>query len=258
LVPPDLRGWVDRVIGVVQRSLVPLLIIQLGAAVVSALISYTVLPDLGLTPTSGGLGSVATRGAQLPAPSVFDSTMSLIGLIILLGVTVLAQGASVFVAVRDAAGRRVSSEEALRFAARRAPALIGWGLFAGMLFAVGAMLIVPALYFAVVFGAALTGVVTIERGPLGRCFQLVNRRFWPTTGRMAIAIACALVYGQLAGYLVKVLSQPGSLNEALLGVLVSAPLGMGAVGVGVVTYAELRFHETGLVLTPTLAEELDR
>jgi hypothetical protein len=75
---------------------------------------------------------------------------------------------------------------------------------------------------------------------------------------MVIAIGCALVYAKLAGYLVSALSQPGSFNQALLGVLVSVPLGMGAVGVGVVTYAELRFHETGLVLTPTLAEELDR
>jgi hypothetical protein len=36
------------------------------------------------------------------------------------------------------------------------------------------------------------------------------------------------------------------------------PLGVAAVGVAVVTYAELRFHENGAVFTGTLAGELDR
>jgi len=38
LVPPDLRGWFERVIGVVRRSMIPLLIIQLGVAVISAVV----------------------------------------------------------------------------------------------------------------------------------------------------------------------------------------------------------------------------
>jgi hypothetical protein len=39
---------------------------------------------------------------------------------------------------------------------------------------------------------------------------------------------------------------------------VEIPLGMAAVGVAVVTYAELRFHERGEVFTSTLAAELVR
>jgi hypothetical protein len=57
---------------------------------------------------------------------------------------------------------------------------------------------------------------------------------------------------------IHVLSDPGSINEALLQLAISVPLGVAAVAVSVVTYAELRFHEDASVSTTRLAGELDR
>jgi hypothetical protein len=243
LVPPDLRGWVDRVIAVVRRSLVPLLVIQVGVAAISALVSFTMSPTL----------------AAPNDPTGFDSTLALLGLLIAIAVSVFAQGASVYVSVQDAAGHQPTSRETMRFAALRAPALIGWGLAAGMLMLFGLlMLVVPGLYLAIVFGAALAGVVTVERGGIARCFELVNARFWPTVGRMVLAVAAGAAYTVVSGFVVSALSTPGTFSEDVLQAFVQIPVGMVAVGVAVVTYAELRFHERGEVFTATLAAELNR
>jgi len=243
LVPPDLRGWFERVIGVVRRSMIPLLIIQLGVAVISAVVSFALSPAL----------------AADPDPSGFDSMLLLLGVMIAVAVGVVAQGASVYVAIRDAAGHQPTAEETMRFAAARAPALIGWGLAAFLLIVFGfLMLIAPGLYLALVFGAALAGVVTVERAGIPRCFELVNARFWPTLARMVLAVAVGLCYTLIAGFVVGALSTPDSFNEALLRALAEVPLGMATVGVAVVTYAELRFYERGDVFTSTLAAELVR
>src|SRR5215467_4684064 len=58
LVPADFDGWVKRVIGVIRRSLVPLLVIQAGVAVVS--LSYQLLVGDNTDPF--------TRRAQVSAP----------------------------------------------------------------------------------------------------------------------------------------------------------------------------------------------
>jgi hypothetical protein len=263
LIPPDLRGWYQRVVGVVRRSAMPLLIIQLAAGVLTALASYTVLPDLGLQPGVGASDLASVPGQ----PPVGDSAMNLVGLIVVLSVAVLAQGASVYVAIRDAAGRPVATEDTIRFAFERAPALLGWGMLAGLLLSVGLLgialsgpfviLAVPGFYLLVVFGATLSGVVVVERKPLGRCFELVGRRFPPTAGRLCLALGAAIAYGAVANYVVGVLSEPGSINEVLLHLVVSVPLGAAAVAVAVVTYAELRFHEDPSVSTPRLATELE-
>lgn len=263
LIPADLRGWFDRAVGVVRRSLIPLLAIQLGVAAVVGLISYLALAGLP-TPTGDGaglLGLPPAGGAAGPAaqPDPFGDPTALVGLLIMLCVTALGQCASVYVALKDAAGRPTSAEQALHFAIRRAPALIGWEFVAGLLMLCGlAMLFAPGLYLAVVFGAALVGVVVVERGTLVRCLQLVNARLWPTVGRMALVGVAVGIYGFLADFAVGALSSPGTFNAAMLQALISVPLGVAAVGVLLVTYGELRFHADTRVVTATLADELDR
>jgi len=240
-VPPDLRGWVERVCEVVRRSLVPLLLVQGCVAAVGAVLAYALPPPPDGVP-----------------PGDPRATLAALGLSIGLAVGVLAQGTSVYVAIQDAAGRPPTVRQALRFAAERAPALVGWGMVAALLTMLGCvLLIVPGLYLAVVFGASLAGVVTVERGTPARCFELVNARFWPTAGRMALAVAAGAAYTVVSGYVVRALSTPGSFDEAVLRAVAGVPLGMAAVGVAVVTYAELRFHERGEVFTGTLAAELD-
>ena len=264
LVPPDLRGWLDRVVGVVRRSLVPLLMIQLAVALVTGVVSYLALPTTAPVPTRPlAIGSIPPRGPSDPAGvaqlSGLDGFTAFVGLVVMIGVAALAQGTAMYVSVRDAAGQRVDTAEALRFALQRAPALLGWGLVAGALTVLGLlMLIVPGVYFAVVFGATLTGVVTVERAGIQRCFALVNRRLGPTFARMGLALLVVVAYSLVGDFVVHALSRAGSFQEALLQAVMSVPLGVAAVGVLVVTYAELHFHETGRVLTDTLAAELNR
>jgi hypothetical protein len=251
---------------VVRRSLIPLLVVQVAAAAASAVVSYALLPadpsGAGvplLDSVPGGPGTPVGPGAGAPAVSGFDGTLALVGMAILVAVGVFAQGASVFVAIRDAAGQPVTAAEAVRFATARAPALLGWGLAAGLLTGIGVVaLIVPGVYLAIVFGAALAGVVTVERRGIGRCFELVNARFAPTAGRMLLVASAGVTYVVVADWVVRVLSRPGSFHQAVLQAVVQIPLSLAAVGVAVVTYAELRFHERGEVFTATLAAELSR
>src|SRR5581483_6838750 len=193
LVPADLRGWAERVVGVARRSLVPLLTIQVGVGVVGMAISLAVSP---LLPAPGPVpGGAAQPGAQPGAqPDGAASLVAMLGLMAAVVIGILAQSGSTYVAIRDAAGRPTTASEGMRFAARLSPILIPWGIAAGALTMVGFILVIPGLYFAVVFGSTLIGVLTVERMPILRCFELVNRRLWPTVGRMMVAVVVAGIY----------------------------------------------------------------
>ncbi len=147
---------------------------------------------------------------------------------------------------------------ALRLARGRALPLAFWLIISGIMIAVGFVLFVlPGIYLTIVFGASLIGVVTVENRNIGRSFQLVNRRFWPTVGRMLLAFLIFVVF-----FVVVIgtsyAAGPDSIVNRVLGWIFSIIMGLFAVGVSVVTYAELRFHENPTVLTPTLVTELHR
>ncbi|HTF49962.1 MAG TPA: hypothetical protein VK735_21170, partial [Pseudonocardia sp.] len=108
----------------------------------------------------------------------------------------------------------------------------------------------------------------VERRGIGRCFALVNPRFWPTTGRllltMAIFAAYSIIVSMIVTPLILGIGVPG--DDLFLGpmlglaanLVLSLPLGIAAIAVLVVTYAELRAHEQPGVSTQTLAHELNR
>lgn len=243
LVPADLRGWIERVIGVVQRSLVPLLTLQLWVAAISAVLSFTMTRLLSN-------GQSANDAVGL---------LAFLGLMATLAIGMLTQAAGVYVAIRDAAGRPTTAKQGLRFAIKLAPALVPAGLAAGTLTFVGFVLfVIPGLYLTIVFAATLTGVITVERLGVMRCFELVNRRLWPTARRIIVAVLAGGTYSVITSYMVSVLSTPQSFNEAALEALFAIPLGVVAVGITTVSYAELRFHERSCMLTEQLADQLDR
>ncbi len=248
LVPASFSNWFEKVARVIRRSFVPLLVIQIGVAVVDV-IFWVVLSQLALgVAASGGSSAGAAFGLFL---------LSLLGTVV---VGVFAQGASIFVAIRDAAGEPTSVGSGLGFAASRALPLLGWGVVAGIMMVVGFLLfIVPGIYLAIVFGATLTGVVAVERKNIGRCFQLVHRRFWPTAGRLLLAFLIAFIYSLVINRIIAaaVISSDAVTATALI-YLLYIPIGIAAVAVTVVTYAELRFHENRDTLTSTLAAELRR
>src|SRR5690349_420295 len=171
LVATSFSDWWAKVIGVLQRSWQPLLIIQLATVVPGMLIAAIV---------------TAAAGTDSTAMSIGAAIVGLVGALILFVVALLAQGASVYVVGKQAAGQEiVGAGPALTFAAGRALPLLGWGLLAGLLVMLGLIaLIVPGVYLIVVFGATLTGVIMFERAGIGRSFQLVNPAFGQTLGRL--------------------------------------------------------------------------
>ena len=251
LVSRSISEWFSKIVGVVSRSWQPLIVIQLVAALPGLLIGALAQglmgpdPSTYATPEAAGLAAGASLGVLVAA---------LISIVFAL----FAQGASVFIAVRDAVGRPAKAGEALSFAAGRALPLFGWGLLAGLMLVIGFLLLVlPGLYLAIVFGAALTGVVVIERQGIGRTFALVNNRFWPTAGRLVLICLIAVVYNFVVTFVVTALAGPGTLVAALLAAVLTLPVSLVSVGVAVVTYAELRNHENPAVGSPALAAQME-
>lgn len=247
LVPPDFAGWFGRIIGVVRRSLVPLLIIQAGLAVISIIFD---LIAGGSTEEFAAIDPATLDPSQV---SGFFGRVFLGGLVLGL-LSLIAGAASIHIAVEDAAGGRSSIGAAFGFAAGRALPLIGWFLLAGLLMALGfLLLILPGIYLAIVFSASLLAVVVIERGGIGRSFALVNPRLLPTAGRMLAFFVITFVYTVLIGIIA---GAAGGVVGTILAALLGIPIGLAWVGLVVVTYAELRFHERPGTLTPQLVSEL--
>ena len=245
LVATSFSDWWAKVIGVLQRSWQPLLIIQLATVVPGMLLAAIV---------------TTAAGTDSTAMSVGAAIVGLVGGLILFVVALLAQGASVYVVGKQAAGQEVvGAGPALTFAAGRALPLLGWGLLAGLLVMLGLIaLIVPGIYLIVVFAASLTGVIMFERAGIGRSFQLVNPAFGQTLGRLLTFVLAALVYSAIAGAIVSALVGPEGFVADLLRNILSLPVTFASVGVAVVTYATLRNRENPAVSTPMLASELDR
>jgi hypothetical protein len=251
-VPADLGGWIQRIVGTVQRSLVPLLQINAVVAVVSVVVALALgTGTTNLTPEDLASGQF---GAQFGG-------LALLGVLISGLVSLLATIASVHVVLTQAGGGPGDLGAALRFAPSRLLPMIGWSLLAGLLIVLGfILLILPGLYLVCVFAATLGGVVVVERAGIGRCFRLFNNRFGPTLGRMLLLLVAMFVYYFVVGLLAALLGGPGS----VLAVIIQALFGIVASIVGtaatVVTYAELRFHDRDRpgALTPTLVSELYR
>lgn len=250
LVPASIGGWFGKVAGVIRHSVVPLAFIQIGIFVINAII--VIIFGRIVTQLSQGVGT---------SPSFVIAVglgLSLLGAVILFLLTALAQVASFFIAILTAAGEPTRVDTALKLATGRVLPLVGWWIVSGILMVVGlVLLLVPAIYLAIVFSASLTGVVVVERGKIGRSFKLVNRRFWPTAGRMFLAFLAVAIY---VGFISSIQYAAGP-HSAVTGILqLISPIlpGIFFVAVSVVTYAELRFHENPTVLTPTLAAEIHR
>lgn len=265
LVPAGFGGWFERVLGVVRRSWRTLLIFQAVLAVLSAIYSALAASfSRNMTALSGALGPGFDPNAGAPpdlvAAVVTAGVIALIGWGVLCLVVAFLAPASVFVVIRDAEGQPAPLGEALRFGASRMPAMIGWGLLAWILTSIGfVLLIIPGIYLSIVFGAALIGVVAVERTGIGRCFALVNPRFWPTAGRLVFYFLVVLVYYFIASFIASAIGGgPLSTTTGIVQAILLIPLGIAGVGVTVVTYAELRFRENGVVTTPALAAELPR
>lgn len=268
LVPANFSGWFDRIIVVFRRSFSQLALLQLLVAAVSAV--FGIVTAI-LTPDIAGLSAALESGNPLTPEDLANArsasaAVGTIGLVGLLGtlatviVSAFVQAASVFVAIRDAAGQPTSAAEGLRLSTRRAFPLLGWEILAGIMIGIGLLLlIIPGVYLLVVFGATLLGVVVVERAGIGRCFTLVHRRFWPTVGRILLFVVIGGIYllvTQALGSLIG--GGPTSVVTPVVQAILYIPLGVAITAVAVVSYAELRFHEQGTTTAPALVAEMSR
>lgn len=241
LISTGLGGWVGRGWGIVRRSHRPLLALAGGYALVGAVTGVT-LNHLTAT------GAWAHPALALAPAVVLIATSP---------VSSFVQAASMYVAIRDAAGLHSTHREVARFAGERTWALLGWWLAAAALLIGGWLLLTaPGMYLAVVSGAALTGVVVVERRGISRSLLLVAGRFWATTARTVLFGAGAAGYYAAVAWVSAALLGARSDAATVLTSLLTVPLGVAASAFLVATYAELRYHENRSTSTDRLAAEL--
>lgn len=241
LISTGLGGWAGRSWDVMRRSHRPLLALAGGYALVGASAGVAL----------NHLTGVWAHPVLLPALAVVLLTTS--------PASSFVQAASIYVAIRDAAGLRTGAREIVRFAAGRTLPLLGWWLVAIALVAAGwLLLMVPGAYLAVVLGGALTGVVVVERRSISRSIMLVAGRFWATAARTALFGLAATVCYAGAAWVSSALAGPGTDTATVLTSLLTIPLGVAASAFLTATYAELRYHENRSTTTDRLAAELTR
>ncbi|MFG1634666.1 hypothetical protein [Pseudonocardia alni] len=256
LVPFSFGDWFSKIVGVLQRSGKPLLIINLIVLIPTAVLS-------GISYLLDGGTRSSFDPVDLDLSTGFVAGLGLTTLVLAVIAVVLSAlgyAASVFVVVRDAAQRPWSQDQVIAFAKNRALPVIGWSLLAGLLFVIGFfLLIIPAIYLGVVFTGALIGVVVIERAGIGRTFTLVNPRFFPVFGRLVVFFLIAIVYSLVISLVVVApLTFLSPVLGQVVGTLLQLPVQIAGVAAMIVTYAECRFHEHNPVHTPVLADEIDR
>jgi hypothetical protein len=227
LASADLRGWAYRLGGVLRRSGRPLLVLQAACLLPAALVA-TLLARLG------PVGAVAA------------------GLLVA-AATALAQAGSVWLAIREAAGRPTAVSAALAAGRSRALPLLGWTAVSALLTAVGLTLaVLPGLYVAAVAAAALPGAAVVERAGLLRAARLVNRRLLGTAARCGLGLFAVALYGAVVGTVVTAL--PGPVADVVRA-LAALPFTLAASAFATVTYAGLRLAQDG-VGAAHLADEL--
>ncbi|WP_156935186.1 hypothetical protein [Pseudonocardia spinosispora] len=270
LIPGDFSGWFSRVMSVTGQNFGRLALLQVIAAVVlSILVAILGLlsglgdSGMGYDTSGGGLTREFDPSAEAPSLAGMMASSILFGLAYLVCMfAVLAPTfvASVYLVVRNAAGESAAIPDALRFAGRRAGPAIGWGLLVGFLIALGCFLFfLPGIYLGTVLGGSWIGVVALERKGIGRCFTLVNPRFFPTLGRMAVYGVLSFVVFWGIFIVMQLLNQgSGSVLSFVLSIVVGVPVAVLGTAMLVVTYAELRGREQGGLSTATLAQELNR
>ncbi|WP_433375331.1 hypothetical protein ACQPZX_05730 [Actinoplanes sp. CA-142083] len=189
LVSPDFAGWWARSFRLLRLAWRPMVIIQLIAVVPTTLLLAW------LDVASGDrLRSADTTDVTMDElVDLIVPFLAFIAVVALLGLTVSL--ATQRILVQTATARPHSIGAALLDGLRRTPALIGWGLLAGLMILVGLVFcIIPGIYLAAVF-SILPVVVLLERGNvIGRVFQLFHANFGAALGRIAVFLGLNVAF----------------------------------------------------------------
>ncbi|MEV1285905.1 hypothetical protein [Micromonospora sp. NPDC049679] len=273
VTPPGvgISGWLARVGGMVRRSWwMVLLIMLVTQAVPAVVLGLATLPlRQNVTPVYGAGEPDAAQFEPL-----FRDFVAFVGVVIVAAVLIsliqsMGWAAGTWAVTRQALGEPVRLGAALRYGLRRAPALWGWSLLAGVIVAAGfCACVLPGIYF--IFVLSLVGpIVLFERAnPIGRSFRMFHNRFGMVLGRVAVVALVAaagnvVVVGVLGslGMVAVDVDQTGSVGLSvgivamtLVAALLNLPLyGVYLVGL-VVTYAEQRAQEAPVTAGQLAAE----
>ncbi len=222
LVSPDYGGWWNRSIALLSACWRPMGIIQLIWAL--PLVLASVATNLI---SMGGGETVTTTSDSFDAAEVI---VPLLVVFVVAGVAILlslvTQLATLQIVVQRATGQPFSVGEALLTGLRRAPAMIGWGLLAGLAILVGLICcILPGIYVILVL-TVLSAIVLLERGnAVSRSFQLFHADFGSAIGRVATIVGIMLAFSLIDG--------------VFSNALISADLGADSINVGVAVGAAI-------------------
>ncbi|BEL09685.1 hypothetical protein Q0Z83_078760 [Actinoplanes sichuanensis] len=236
LVSPDYEGWWRRGVALARQTWRQVLTVHLIAAVPTTAL---VLPaTLRFNEETAALGLVP--GRALPDMTEYlRAALQLVGVSVVASlISAVAVTVSLQLVVLAATGRPVSIPVAFRVGIRRAPAVIGWGLLAGFVYA-GAFLacFLPILYVAAAL-MVLPVIVTLERGSgIGRAFTLFHADLGTSVSRVATMFGL-----NLAGIIV----------SAVIGAVGQAVIGGSAATVGAALLNTVAGLVIGILLTPLL------
>jgi hypothetical protein len=298
IVPLDFGAWPRRVSGVIRRGIRGLTLLAAAPALLSVLEQIALE---AVRPSMAGLKFRLEAAANATPTGFVDQwtvfRISVVPLLptmaiftVLIAITsAFCYGGAYHRALREANGQPISVLAALRAAASRVPAMLGWGalvvvgtfLTFGLLLVPGTLtgnpwlnIFGPVLGFLLAITATvvalptLCGVVFVDRAGLGRCIRLIKGQFWPTFVRALVTCAGITVYILAMKLVMKLLLAPfggaqglstsGRAIEFAVQGLLALPLFHYLVATTLVSYAELRFREDPATTTRTLAASLQR
>jgi hypothetical protein len=253
LISPDYSGWWRRGLMIVKAGWRQLLLLQLIVAIVTFALRASTSVALRARPATTADPFDPFGGPNLGGLLTITGVVT-VGPLIAAFVSTLTTLASLRLSLAIAAGHPPRIGDALRFAARRAFPLIGWGLLAGLIILAGVCAcVLPAFYLAAVF-VTLPAVVAFERGnAIGRCFQLFHRSFGAATARTAtilvITIAGAVVGWAIAVSINSALTPAGATGTRTAGTASLLALSLIGLAVSTVLSAGLRVLVDPLILT---------
>lgn len=205
LVSPDFSGWWTRAFALLFAIWRPMVMVQLIWALPLVPLGVVV----NLTPIETAVSANVDFTGDILVPLL---TTLAVGLVTTL-LTMVSQLATLQILVQHATGRPVSVSGALVTGLRRAPAMLGWGILAGLLTMVGLVFcFLPGLYVGAVMMVLPVVVLLERRNGIGRAFELFHADFGAAIGRIATIVGIMLAFGLVNGVLSSVLVTPGSLS----------------------------------------------
>jgi hypothetical protein len=190
LVSADFGGWWARSFRLLQATWRPMVLVQLVSAI----------PLLAIS-----IAANITAGAQFTRITVTSDTdidwnALLRPLLILLPIflvvailSLITDLAMLRLLVQRATGVPVRIGAALLDGLRRTPALIAWGIPAGLLAGIGLLFCLLPGFYVIAVMTVLPAIVLLERGEgVGRAFHLFHADFGAALGRVATLIGLAI------------------------------------------------------------------